>query len=277
MKQYRKLIWIIFLVQLVIIGIVIGTAKVDDMAVTNGKVHSLNTGWILVREDGSQSSIKKLPHNTNSQKNEKVILKNTIPQEYWGETITFLSADKTLRITVDGQEIYSFGLNDKRLFGHTPGSVMVFADIPEHCQKGEIQIEMCSPYDNYATYITEISVGKRDVAILDFLKQKSFDLGCAMLILIVAIVLLMLAVVQVMTHKKTGGIEYLGVYLLLLSIYHLIETKVPGLFYGNQTLYSNLIFIILMTETLFIEVYFYEAIPKMRKNMGIFKIGRAHV
>ena len=53
----------------------------------------------------------------------------------------------------------------------------------------------------------------------------------------------MLAIVQKMSFKKSGGVEYLGVYLLLMSIYYLIETKVPEVFYGNQTLYSNLIFI----------------------------------
>ena len=53
------------------------------------------------------------------------------------KTLTFLSADKILRITVDGEEIYTFGLHDRRLFGRTPGSVMVFADIPKECEAGQ--------------------------------------------------------------------------------------------------------------------------------------------
>lgn len=269
MKQYRTIIWAVFCVQLVIIAIILRTAKVDDMTLAKGKVSTFNEGWTLIREDGTQTDLDELPYYTTSGENEKIIIKNTIPSEYWRETITFLSADKTLKITVDGEEIYTFGLNDQRLFGNTPGSVMVFADIPQECKNGEIRIEMCSPYANYASYITEISIAKRDVAILNFLKQRVLSIVCTMIIFIAAIIMLILAIVQKSTHRKTCGIEYLCVYLLLFSIYHFIETKIPGVFYGNQTLYSNLIFIILMTGVLFIEAYFYEAIPGVRKVMPV--------
>ncbi|MGN0292364.1 MAG: response regulator [Lachnospiraceae bacterium] len=261
MKKYYKVIWAIFFIQLVVIAIVIKTAKVDDMTLAKGKVQSFNTGWVLIREDGTKIDLQKLPYNATSRPNEKIVIKNTIPKEYWGETLSFLAADKTLKITVDGEEIYTFGLNDERLFGRTPGSVIVFTDIPKECEVGEIQIEMSSPYSNYATYLTEISVAKRDVAILHFIKQKAFDIILTMIILIVAVAFLILAIMQKMSIKKISGIEYLGIYLLLMSIYYFIETKVPEVFYGNQTLYSNLIFIILMTAPLFLEAYCYEAMP----------------
>ena len=265
MKKYYRAIWMIFFVQMVVIAIVLTTAKVDDMTLAKGNVQSFNTGWILIREDGTKTTLPELPYNDNSRPGEKVIIQNTIPREYWGQTLTFLAADKTLKITVDEEEIYTFGLQDERLFGRTPGSVMVFADIPIDCGNGEIQIEMSSPYSNYATYITEISVARRDVSILHFIKQKAFDLIVTMIVMMIAVVFLVLAIVQKMSFKKSGGVEYLGVYLLLMSIYYLIETKVPEVFYGNQTLYSNLIFIILMTAPLFFEVYCYEAMPESRK------------
>ncbi|MGN0132118.1 MAG: ATP-binding protein [Lachnospiraceae bacterium] len=267
MKKYNKYIWIIFFIQIIVIGVVLKTAKVDDVTLAKGKVQSFNTGWVLVREDGTETELQELPYNTTSRPNEKIIIKNILPKEYWGETLTFLSADKTLKITVDGEEVYTFGLNDKRLFGHTPGSVIVFADIPQECAKGEIQIEMRSPYANYGTYITEISVAERDVAILHFIRQKAIDIILTMMIMIVAVVFLILAIVQKMSLKRVGGVEYLGIYLLLMSVYYLIETKVPEVFYGNQTLYSNLIFIILMTAPLFLEAYCYESMPEISKTI----------
>ncbi|MGN0321227.1 MAG: response regulator [Lachnospira sp.] len=267
MKKYDKFIWIVFFIQLVVITVVLTTSKVDDMTLAKGKMQPFNTGWVLVREDGSQTELGELPYNSSSQPGEKIVIKNTIPKEYWGQTISFLSADKTLRITVDGEEIYSFGLNDKRLFGNTPGSVIVFADIPKDCEAGQIQIEMCSPYDNYAAYITSISVAGRDVAILNFIKQEALDIMLTMIILIVAVIFIILAIIQKMSNKNIGGVQYLGIYLFLMSIYYLIETKLPEVFYGNQTLYSNLIFIILMTVPLFLEAYCYESIPRIGKIM----------
>ena len=188
MKKYRRIIWIILFVQLAVIGFILMTVRVDDMTLAKGEVKSFSAGWTLIREDGSRTELGGLPVDAESRANEKIIIENTISPEYRGKTIFFLSADKTVKITVGGEEIYSFGLRDERLFGHTPGSVMVFADIPQDCVNGKIQIEMCSPYKNFATYITEISVAKRDVAILHLLKQKLFAIGCTMLIFVIAVV-----------------------------------------------------------------------------------------
>ena len=278
MKKYDKFIWIVFFIQLVVITVVLTTSKVDDMTLAKGKMQSFNTGWVLVREDGSQTELEKLPYNSSSRPGEKIVIKNTIPKEYWGKTIRFLSADKSLRIMVDGEEIYSFGLNDKRLFGNTPGSVFVFADIPSECQVGEIQIEMCSPYADYATYITDISVARRDVSILNFIKERALDIILSVIILIAAVIFIILAIIQKMSNKNIGGVQYLGIYLLLMSVYHMIETKIPEVFYGNQTLYSNLIFIILMTAPLFLEAYCYESIPKIGNIMlGVMLISSVNV
>ncbi|MGN0169548.1 MAG: response regulator [Lachnospiraceae bacterium] len=264
---YKKVIWAIFFIQLVVIIVVLKTAKVDDMTLAKGEVRSFDTGWELIKEDGTKEELPQLPYTGTSKPNEKIIVQNRIPEEYWGETLSFLAADKTLRIMVDGEQIYSFGLNDQRLFGRTPGSVVVFVDIPKNCKTGEIQIEMSSPYSDYASYITQMTFARRDVAILDFIKQKAVDIILSVVVLIAAIVFLMLAIVQKISLRKVGGVEYLGVYLLLMSIYYLIETKVPEVFYGNQTLYSNLIFLILMTAPLFLEAYWYASMPETGKTM----------
>ena len=56
--------------------------------------------------------------------------------------MSFLSADKVLRVTVDGSCVYEFGVSDQRSFGQTPGSVVNFIDIPADLSTGDIRIEM---------------------------------------------------------------------------------------------------------------------------------------
>ena len=118
----------------------------------------------------------ELPYVEPCAANETVIMKNIIPQEYKGMTLTFLSADKELRVRLDGKIIYEFGKHDKRLFGHTPGSVTNFVKIPEHFGRGEIQIEMVSPYNDYATNIRTISVATEKYGRFDAVKGKSCKL-----------------------------------------------------------------------------------------------------
>lgn len=80
MKKYDKFIWIIFVIQLVVIAVVLMTAKVDDMTLAKGNMSPFNTGWVLVREDNSQTNLDKLPYNSTSRPGEKIIIKNTVPQ-----------------------------------------------------------------------------------------------------------------------------------------------------------------------------------------------------
>ena len=62
MKKYNKYIWVIFFIQLVVIAIVLKTAKVDDMTLAKGKVQSFNTGWVLVKEDGTKTDLQEFYH-----------------------------------------------------------------------------------------------------------------------------------------------------------------------------------------------------------------------
>ena len=89
MKRYKKIIWTIFFIQLAVIALILCTAKVDDMTLAKGQVQSFNEGWELIREDGTKTDLSKLPFNGTSGPNEKIIIKNAIPEYYRGKTMTF--------------------------------------------------------------------------------------------------------------------------------------------------------------------------------------------
>lgn len=120
-----------------------------------------------------------------------------------------------------------------------------------------IKIKMQSPYEDYATYMTQMVVGDRDVVILYFLKNEIFALICCLGILVCGIILLLFATVQIKSQQNPAKIFSLGMYFIVMFAYHLIETKVPMIFYGNQVWYSNLIFISLMMSPFFIELYLF--------------------
>ena len=269
MERVKKIMLLIMLIQGIVFGIIIIGGHVQDMTLAKDVSSQFNDGWVMEFEDGTKKEIPTLPYFDKSGRSETVVASNVIPQEFSGKTISFLSADKTVQILVDGREIYSFGCEDKYLIGHTPGSVMVFADIPDDCGGKEIQIIMQSPYANYATYMTSILVADRDIAILQFIKKESLGLFFCMGILLSGVVILILGMSRKATSTHQVGTQYMGIYLLIVAVYHLIETKVPMVFYGNQFLYSNLIFGILMTAPLFFELYLYRVTEGVEKALRI--------
>lgn len=256
MKKFKKLIWAALAIEIIVLIVIVINSDVDNMTLSKGRIDNFNTGWTITREDGSSSKIKSLPYSEKSKAGEKIVLSNTIPKKYSGMTMSFLSADKQIRVTIDGKPVYEFGMNDSRPFGKTPGSVTNFIDIPEHLSEGKIEIEMVSPYDNYASNITGITISKRDTSILNLLKSNLGNFAMCIIILACGITLFMLAFIQAFSRQTKDGISYLGFMCIFGTIYFSIETKSLSVFYGNQTLYSNLVFLVLMLWPVFMQMYY---------------------
>lgn len=230
--------------------------KVDDMTVSKGNIYEFNHNWTLTWPDKTSYTIEELPYLGQSEPGEMVIFENTIPKEYAGKTMSFLSADKTLRVWIDGEIVYEFGIDDERSFGHTPGSVMNFIDIPENLTEGKIQMEMVSPYPDYAARVTAITVGERDVLIICLLKDKMFDIVCNLVIIFCGIIFFLLSIIQRVSGQKADGVLYLCGYCIVAALYYFVETKVLQIFYGNQTFYSVLVFLCIMMIPFFIALYY---------------------
>lgn len=255
MEKMRKIAWVVLLVQLAIVIYAVISFKVDDVTLSRGEITSFNENWTIIREDGTKDSIT-LPYYEKCEANKKITIENILPSSFYGKTMSILTADKEVRVIVDGEVIYEFGVNDDRDFGKTPGSVTNFIDIPDNLKEGKISIELVSPYDNYGACIDKITFADRDVSILHMLNSNLHKFACAIVILISGIVFIVLTVVQKIHKQDTDGMEYLCVYCILSFVYYCIETKAMNLFYGNQTLYSILVFFILMLMPLFYIPYF---------------------
>ncbi len=266
MKSFSKIVWIALVFFLVILIFVAVTFKVDDMTLSKGKINEFNKNWILTWSDGEKYEIAELPYLGKSKAGEKLILENTIPEEYFGKAIGFLSADKSLKVWMDDELVYEFGVEDERSFGHTPGSVYNFIDIPYDLEEGKIRIEMVSPYNDYAAKLSTITIGERDVLILNLLQDNIFYILLNIVILICGIIFLLLFIIQLVSKQDTGGMQYLFGYCIVAALYYFVETKVLHIFYGNQTVYSVMVFLCLMMIPFFIGLYYANGI------LGVFKL-----
>lgn len=266
MKTIKRLLIAVNIINIAILAYALVSFNVDDMTLLKGEVYEFNEGWTVTWEDETVKKDVELPYHGKSEKNRMVTMENTIPKEFYGKTMYFLSADKTVRAYIDGEVVYEFGINDERDFGHTPGSVEVFIDIPEHISEGHIVIEMESAYNDYASILTEISVADKDTAILKLFKDRIFHIIWSIAVFIICIVLNILFVVQKATKQKSFGVHYLAFFCGNSCIYFFIETRILTVFYGNQTLYSIWIFIILMIMPVYLFMYYEKNMPEEYKK-----------
>lgn len=269
MKKINYFIILFFLIQIIALGLIVGTAKIQDMTLATEKVTSFNSGWSRIYQSGDRENISSMPYYGNSDKEETVVFENTITKELSGKTLCFLSADKRLKIYVGEVCVYSFGYDDVKKIGHAPGSVMVFADIPADCESQAISIVAESPYENYASYMTDMVVGDRDVAILHFIKAKLPAFLCCFAILVSGILIFIFAIIQKLSKQRATEFLCMSLYVLNMFVYHIIETKLTMIFWGNQFLYSNLIFLSLMAAPIFLETYLYYVLEHYRKVVRV--------
>ena len=256
MRYYQKAVWLVlgfFTILLLYVAVVF---QVDDMTLSKGTVTEWKYGWTLLREDGRREVLPQLPYTGKSSRDELLVLEHTIPETYFGKTLAFLSADQILEVWMDGTRVYQFGTGDVRSFGHTPGSVYNFIDIPHTMKEGKIQIRITSPYPDCASRISIMQLGERDVLILKLLKNNLFHIFCNLLILVTGLVFFLLFLIQTAFHQEQGGMQYLCGYCIVSSLYYFVETKVLHIFYGNQTFYSVLVFLCLMMMPFFIGLYY---------------------
>ena len=270
MKYFKKFIWIVLALDIVILAYAAFGFKVDDMTLSKGTIYDFNDGWEITWEDGSSKVVSELPFLGKSLPQEKVVMENTLPREFWGMTMSFLSADKTFRVFVDDVRIYQFGEDDVRSFGHTPGSVVNFIDIPSDLDSGKIRIEMSSPYADYAAKISNIKIGKRDVLILQLMKDNAFNIVCSLIVIVCGIDFVLLFFIQKASKQNIGGMPYICGYCIVTALYYFVETKTLGIFYGNQSFYSVLVFLSLMLIPFWLILYYgNEELGKYRKRWKV--------
>ena len=117
-------------------------------------------------------------------------------------------------------------------------------------------MEMSSYYENYATYMPEIRIADRDVAILTLLKENMLSFFYCVVIAMTGVVLFVLGIIQKLSKKEEDGMTYLGLVLILSAGYYSIETKILQIIYGNQTIYSYLVFMNLMLLPTLLLLYY---------------------
>ena len=69
------------------------------------------------------------------------------------------------------------------------------------------------------------------------------------------------------SKQNIGGMPYICGYCIVTALYYFVETKTLGIFYGNQSFYSVLVFLSLMLIPFWLILYYgNEELGKYRKR-----------
>ncbi len=292
MKKLRKLVGVSVLC--VIIFMVVALFQYqngDDLPalLPDQMEYEYNQGWLAVPLNGAKEPGAKLqshleikeqfqdaleqgecepvdlPYVGECGAGEAFVFQNTLPEEYAGLTLSFSSTHSTVRVVLDDEVIYQYGYEEGHETEKSHGSNENYVRIPNIFEKGDLWIEMASAVPNAAAELKSVKIETRDVMVIGVVGNRVSDIGCCLLIVIMAIIMFVLAIIRRYTRQPVRGEFFLGLAGLAAGVYCFIGTDTLSIFYNVQEAYEMQEYLVMMFPMflmLYLERNLYQFFPR---------------
>lgn len=280
-KYIRKLsaISVLFIIIFMVIALLQSPEEEERLILPEQFDLQYNEGWTMAMLDGSKvldtdfldpKNVQKLFKNIREEKNWKevavpffnqgrpdeiVILKNTLPQSYGGLTMRFDSIDAFVHVFLDGKMIYHHGSEEDPVSGKRPGHAENFVVLPNSFEDGELWIVLTPMHPDLAASLGDVKLETRDKLVINVVVNNIADIGCCLLIIIMAVILFVLALIRKYTHQPVRGELFLGLAELAAGVYCFINTNTLDIFYDIQQAYEMQEYLVLLF-LVFLALYF---------------------
>lgn len=196
----------------------------------------------------------RLPYRKKNNAREVLVFQNTLIESFAGMTLSFTTSDTAVRVVLDGETIYQYGIQDKGI-KIPPGRSENFVHLPDEFEYGELWIELVSIHTGAVAELDRVKVESRDTVVINVIGSSITDLGCCLLMLFMAFIMFMLALIRWYTHQPSRGEVFLGLSGIAAGMYYFIETDTLSIFYDMYEAYAVQEYLLLLIP-LFLVLYF---------------------
>ncbi|SHJ54370.1 GGDEF domain-containing protein [Parasporobacterium paucivorans] len=200
-----------------ILGILL--SKVDLPVLTGEELTDFNRGWMIAVDDVVHEDVT-LPFNAKeAESGTPLILTKWLPASIENDTFLFFRAShQNVKAFIDGKEIYSFGWNEQRLFGHSPASAWITVPIQKEYAGKQIQVELTGIYFSNMGRINAFYMGDKSSVLSYILGKRLGNLLISTVLLILGFTMITVALIPWKT-KATSPLFRLGVLSVLVGIW----------------------------------------------------------
>ena len=209
-----------------------------------GNSNNYNDGWEMLLEDGSKTPIK-VPGSYNVKRGGLFIVEKQISEDFQGAYLCTRSSQQDIKVYVDGVLRKDYTTKNTRRFGKNSVSVFIFIELlPEDAGK-TLRMELVSN-STYSGYINEIYCGDREQIWTGIVKSYLPVTLMALFMLILSIMVVIYCIIVHFVYKKKMDILYLGMGLVVASVWLIAESKLRQIFLPNSTIASDVGFFMVM-------------------------------
>lgn len=193
-----------------------------------------------------------LPYTRKGQESGVLVFQNMLEEEYAGLTLGISVGNASVCVFLDGEAIYQHSAEEESEEPYADYGNYV--DIPNEMGDGELWIELV-PSASVPASLGDVKVESRDTVLIGVVGNGIADIGCCLLIGIMAIILFFLAVIRRYTGRPSRGEAFLGMAVLASGCCCFINTDTLRIFYDMQEAYVLLEYLGLLVP-LFLTLYF---------------------
>ena len=280
-KKIRiALIGVICIVMVVLMTVsVVPLFDAEEASIAVGEIYDLSEGWTVEYENGRQAMDVKLPYSFDSKLGDKVILRHDMLEDYASLALNFYADNSALRIFIADKPLYeagmsSDGINRKQFkaseqekgmdaFGDDDNAEktavdLVTVDLPSNLVDGdELSIVLYEVDTKAGINIHAPYISKRDVAVINVLRESMIPISCALLILILCVVDIFLDVTRYISKERMRGLVIVAIMGLDAVAFIILRTDLCKLFMANMYFFNKIAVMTIVAMPLLLAIFYY--------------------
>lgn len=200
--------------------------------------------WERILPDGTRIPVE-VPGECEAEYGENVVIETTLPSNQEDTWFSIWSSQQDLKIYVDNILRKEYSSQGTRLFGKNSANVYVFFEINKMDAGKKLRIETKSN-SSYAGLLNEIDMGDKSQIWSKYINRYLPGTLIAVLMLMLSLVVIVYTGIALVVYKRQMDFHYMGVCLLLLSVWILAESRLRQLFLPNSFVATSIGFLVIM-------------------------------
>lgn len=238
--------WILGIMVLAsILYFILGEILIPGEALSDGsECNTYHNNWEMVLPDGTREPVQ-VPGECDVKQGDTLIIERKLSRNQEDTWICIRSSQQDMRIYVGDELREEYTTKDTRLYGKNSVSVYVFFEIKNTDAGKILRIESISD-SPYSGYINEIYQGERSDIWKHFLVLYLPGTLVALFMMLLSAAVVCYSGILHYIYKKRMEITYLGIGLLLASIWLIAESRLRQLILPNSSVACDVGFFMIM-------------------------------
>ena len=202
-------------------------------------VTEMKDGWVFLDSDGISRPVMDMNGNIDIPAGQVTHMENTLPQDWEdGMYLCFRSAQQSVRVFVDGEQIYEYDTSGSRRFGKSTPSAWNFVLVPSGAAGKRVSIETTSPYQQSSGKLNMVFYGEFSAVELYVINQRLPQFIISIALVVLSLILFLASFCLLKSREMRHILHSLSFFILLVGVWVYGESKMPHTFMSVRLMES---------------------------------------